>query len=292
MKKIFTSNILKIIAFISMFLDHTGKILEIFYVNNTTISIISYIFSIIGRITFPIIIFLLIEGFNHTSSLKKYFLRLGTMAIIIGLSEIIISTSINIRGASLLFDFGNIFIDLILSLLFLYLINDKSITKKLLSLVVIAYFVVSLLLQNDTIYLSSNLKNIFSGFMPQYSFMTPIILIIYIGIFKTIKHFKFDNFSENEISSFDSNAFLLEIRKYSFILSIIIFSLLSYIFTYIDFDLNMNFSLGTYFFLSTPFIYLYNGKEGKKSPLIKTAYYLFYPLHISLIYLIVFLINL
>ena len=104
-----------------MFLDHTGKILEIFYVNNTTISTISYIFSIIGRITFPIIIFLLIEGFNHTSSLKKYFLRLGAMAIIIGLSEIIISTSINIRGASLLFDFGNIFIDLILSLLFLYL---------------------------------------------------------------------------------------------------------------------------------------------------------------------------
>ncbi|MDD7615862.1 MAG: TraX family protein, partial [bacterium] len=69
MKKLFTSNILKIIAFISMFLDHTGKILEIFYVNNTTISTISYIFSIIGRITFPIIIFLLIEGFNHTSSL-------------------------------------------------------------------------------------------------------------------------------------------------------------------------------------------------------------------------------
>ena len=96
----------------------------------------------------------------------------------------------------------------------MYLVNDKSITKKLLSLVVIAYFVVSLLLQNDTIYLSSNLKNIFSGFMPQYSFMTPIILIIYIGIFKTIKHFKFDNFSENEISSFDSNALLLEIRKY------------------------------------------------------------------------------
>ena len=153
MKKIFTSNILKIIAFISMFLDHTGKILEIFYVNNTTISTISYIFSIIGRITFPIIIFLLIEGFNHTSSLKKYFLRLGIMAIIIGLSEIIISTSINIRGASLLFDFGNIFIDLILSLLFLYLINDKSITKKLLSLVVIAYFVVSLLIQNETIYI-------------------------------------------------------------------------------------------------------------------------------------------
>ena len=128
--------------------------------------------------------------------------------------------------------------------------------------------------------------------MPQYSFMTPIILIIYIGIFKIVKHFKFDNFSENEISSFDSNAFLLEIRKYSFMLSIIIFSLLSYIFTYVDVDLNMNFSLGTYFFLATPLIYLYNGNEGKKSPLIKTAYYLFYPLHISLIYLIVFLINL
>ena len=81
MKKIFTSNILKIIAFISMFLDHTGKILEIFYVNNKTISTISYIFSIIGRITFPIIIFLLIEGFNHTSSLKKYFLRVYAISL-------------------------------------------------------------------------------------------------------------------------------------------------------------------------------------------------------------------
>ena len=118
MKKIFSSNLLKIIAFFFMVLDHIGKTMQIFYPTNSTILMIAYIFNIFGRITFPIILFLIIEGFYHTHDIKKYFLRLGSMALIIGVSEIIISSFFTIKGSSLIFKFGNIFIDLILSLLF------------------------------------------------------------------------------------------------------------------------------------------------------------------------------
>lgn len=63
---------LKIIAALTMIVDHIGSILfpeEI-------------IFRIIGRIAFPIFCFLLVEGFIHTSNVKKYIGRLFAFAII------------------------------------------------------------------------------------------------------------------------------------------------------------------------------------------------------------------
>lgn len=290
MKKIFNSNALKLIAFFAMTLDHIGKILHIFYYGNEVISIISYLFSIIGRLTLPLILFLLIEGFYNTKNLKNYFLRLGMMAFLIGLSEIIISTCFNIKGASLLFYFGNIFIDLLLSLLFLFLINHKNLKIKFLASLPIIYFIISLILQSDLIYLNNLTKGILSGFLPQYSLISPIILIIYTIVYFLIKHFKFDKFSEVEKLSFDINAFLLEIKKYSFIVSIIFLSLVLYILTYVDVNLNTDFSIGTYYFLASIFIYFYNGKRGKDNKIIKSAFYLYYPLHICIIYLVTYLI--
>ena len=53
--------VLKIIAFLTMIVDHTGVI---FYPN-------SQIFRIIGRISFPIFCFFIVEGFSHTKNIKK-----------------------------------------------------------------------------------------------------------------------------------------------------------------------------------------------------------------------------
>lgn len=58
--------VLKIIAIISMFIDHYGAILS---PNNIY-------FRIIGRISFPLFCFLLINGYNHTSNINRYLKRL------------------------------------------------------------------------------------------------------------------------------------------------------------------------------------------------------------------------
>ena len=73
-KEVFMSAFtLKIIAVITMFIDHIGYIVyngEIPYLN------------FIGRLSFPIFAFQISEGYIHTKNLKKYFFRLFLFAII------------------------------------------------------------------------------------------------------------------------------------------------------------------------------------------------------------------
>ena len=107
MKKVLSSNALKIIACLAMLFDHIGKIVYLFFPLN-------YVFSIIGRLVLPIFVFLLIEGFYHTKNINKYFIRLGIMAAIIGLSEIILAFIPSLNMTDTLFKAGNIFIDLLL----------------------------------------------------------------------------------------------------------------------------------------------------------------------------------
>ena len=65
--------VLKIIACISMFLDHVK-----YAIPETT----NYATMYLGRIAFPIFAFLISEGYIHTSNLKKYIKRLSIFAMI------------------------------------------------------------------------------------------------------------------------------------------------------------------------------------------------------------------
>ena len=67
-----TSFILKIIACVTMFIDHLSYGL---YGKSTWLNYI-------GRIAFPIFAFQIVEGYYHTKNIKKYFLRLIIFAII------------------------------------------------------------------------------------------------------------------------------------------------------------------------------------------------------------------
>lgn len=72
MKKNLTNFDLKLIAIITMTIDHIGAIIY----NDIDI------FRIIGRISFPLFAFLLVEGFKNSSNRLKYFLRLIIFAFI------------------------------------------------------------------------------------------------------------------------------------------------------------------------------------------------------------------
>lgn len=72
---------LKIIAMISMLIDHIGAILIAPLLEQTELSsnlleVVYYSMRTIGRIAFPIFCFLIVEGFLHTKDIKKYALRL------------------------------------------------------------------------------------------------------------------------------------------------------------------------------------------------------------------------
>ena len=73
MKKCFSNFNLKLLAIITMTIDHSAIIFRPPYY---------HLFRIIGRISFPLFAFLLVEGFIHTNNYKKYLLRLLLLACI------------------------------------------------------------------------------------------------------------------------------------------------------------------------------------------------------------------
>lgn len=133
-KKGITGSTIKIIAIVSMLIDHIGAgilgrlIITSGYLNmalsgdmNEVMEwmmengIIFYTYSamrMIGRLGFPIFCFLLVEGFQRTHDVKKYALRLGLFALI---SEI--PFDLCFSGKVLEFGYQNVFFTLFLGLL-------------------------------------------------------------------------------------------------------------------------------------------------------------------------------
>ena len=118
-----SSFVLKLIALISMFFDHTS-----YYLHGNNFSTLN----LIGRFAFPIFAFQLTEGFIHTKSRKNYAIRLLLFAII---SQIPFAL-FNAKFIST--DFGlNIFFTLFLGFICL-LIYDKNKIYGIISLFVIS----------------------------------------------------------------------------------------------------------------------------------------------------------
>lgn len=67
-----SADALKVIAMLTMLIDHVGAALF------ADVEILR----LIGRISFPIYVWLLVMGFVHTSSRKKYMLQMGAFALI------------------------------------------------------------------------------------------------------------------------------------------------------------------------------------------------------------------
>lgn len=215
-----SSFVLKLIAIITMFIDHIG------YVIFDGFSFFNYI----GRIAFPIFAFQISEGYIHTKNLKKYFLRLFIFALISQIPFILFHKILSNEFAL------NIFFTLLLGLASIY-IYDKS-KHKFFGIII----------------------SIILGFIAEfihcdYGFYgIAIILLFYV-------------FKNNNLLS-----------SISFIIAVTI----NYLIPIIKYGF-YNIYLYLYIFTLIPiiFISLYNGKKGKDT---KYLLYLFYPIHLLLIY--------
>jgi len=139
-KKGITSYHLKLIALISMLIDHIGvaffaKLINASYVQTGRDGIVGAMLAFIaqnqeamwiayeamrwiGRLAFPMYCFLLVQGFVHTKSVPKYALRLAVFAII---SEIPFDMAFN--GCVLELSSNNVFITLLLGIAMLWCIS-------------------------------------------------------------------------------------------------------------------------------------------------------------------------
>ena len=109
--KCINSFILKMIAIITMVIDHVGAVL--FPMN--------MMFRYIGRISFPLFVFLLVEGSIHTSKIRKYELRMFLFALI---SEIPFDLAFSNEIVDI--HSQNVFWTLTVGLVMLYLIQNGA----------------------------------------------------------------------------------------------------------------------------------------------------------------------
>jgi|LAHS01.1.fsa_nt_gb hypothetical protein len=210
--------LLKTTALVTMIIDHYGAIFQ----NNVLY------YRIIGRLAFPIYCFLLVEGYIHTSNIKKYASRLFIFAVI---SEIPFDLAF---FGKLGFVHQNIFFTLFIGLAAIYFIDNKEEKYKFdNTLVIIASAVLATFLRTD------------------YQF----IGIIYILSFY---------FTRN-----------LAKKKRLIIVALVMIA------TNLSAGWLQQFSV-----LALIVIYFYNNEPGYKNKALQICFYVAYPLHLFIFYLI------
>ena len=124
--RILSGSWIKVIAVVSMLIDHIGYCLlaqnpiPLFTVFGKTVSVF-YLFRLIGRMAFPLFAFLLVEGFVHTNSRIRYAIGLGVFAL---LSEL--PHDLMMRGTLFYWRSQNIFFTLLIGLLGVWLLERLS----------------------------------------------------------------------------------------------------------------------------------------------------------------------
>lgn len=223
-----SGNMLKIIAAISMAIDHIGVILfpDIMLLR------------IIGRLAFPIFAFLIAEGCRYTKNRLRYFSVLALFAVVFQVFYTLFTKDMYL----------NIFFTLALAVLIIYGLQLLSSAIQSRSVIKIIFSAASVILIIACVYIAGEYFLIDYGFwgcmLPAFAYVIPVsksivmkllrIALFAVGMFPVIK-------------SID-----VPVQAYSY-------------------------------FALIPLL-LYNGKRGKYN--MKYFFYIFYPVHIVIIYAI------
>ena len=212
-------------------------------------------FNFIGRIAFPIFAFQISEGYIHTKNIKKYIIRLGIFAIISQIPFTLFTHKyINPNSTTL-----NVFFTLFLGLIAIYLYDwtiktlsnnkkDEKNTKKALPLIITQ--------------------------------IIGIIFVLLIGFIAKELNTDYGMWGVVVIAAF----YIFKKNQALTVIAFILLCVIKYSIRIIENGYNITtIMLCIFTMISIMAISLYNGKQGKK---IKYVVYLFYPLHLLLLYFI------
>ncbi|KHL97111.1 membrane protein [Paenibacillus sp. IHB B 3415] len=222
--KFVNSNTLKIIAILSMFIDH----LSVWLVPSGTP--LDIFFHTIGRLAAPIMCYLIAEGFSHTSNLNKYMNRLFLFALLSHFPFVLFFGLSWWQGTSVIWD-------LLMGLIALSICQNSKLP--LWSQVLAVAACCLLAWTADWNYIG-------------------VLWVVCFGILR--KH--------------------LSLQMLGFALIGTVFYILPGL---ANSGINAIFRFGI--LLAIPLFLLYNGSRGRKSNVIKWGFYIFYPLHLVVLYL-------
>lgn len=266
---------IKIIALITMTLDHFSKY-QTFTVNRT----FNDVLGIAGRIAAPLFLFMVVEGLRHTRSKPKYIFRLYIAGVIIGISNRIVE---KIGGTGVLFD--NTLPMLFYTALFAFCIEQiiknrgkiKSVCIAVSGLIVpFIFYILNVILQENGF---AAIWRIIEIFFPSPLSISYSILFVIMGVAWY--------FINNKVI----NCVILGLLSVAckLVPATVFFAVptvwLSPVFIS-TFGLFVNDQW--WMFLAIPFILIYNGEKGHS---LKYLFYIYYPLHVYVLFFIQFFRN-
>ncbi|MHB8062425.1 MAG: TraX family protein [Ruminiclostridium sp.] len=274
LKKGLNSYQLKILAVIFMTLDHVAIYLSVIPAVNTA----SEIMRIIGRIAAPLFLYVLSQGIRHTRSKEKFALRLYIASLAMGTMNAVIALaapSEYLQTAP-----GNIFTTFFYVAFYVTLIEriiqavqEKKVSKTIPPLLAI-------ILTFGFAYIEMLVYNL-TGFSDTAKFIiVKITCVLFPNTFSVEYSFLF--------IVLDVSWYFLRDKKLQCSLFALLCAasglLMGHIPVFFHFRFFELFVPDQYWmFLSLPLIWLYNGNKGKS---MKYFFYIYYPLHIYLLYLI------
>lgn len=263
------SNILKIIAIVSMIIDHVGYYFQSYMPNAIYLALRA-----IGRISMPIFAFMIVQGFFHTSNLKKYISRIFILGIITQIAIYVVSIFDN-NSANLSVNYQlNILFSYTLSLVTLWLIHEKQIVKKY-DYTKNMFLKILLFLTILGIYL----------FIPfDYDIYVPLLIILMYFIERLKISIYLQKQSYNMSAQKIIASFITEEHIKLGYIFLITMSILAVI-------IKSNNPMYWYMIFSIIPISLYNGERGKKNKVISRAFYLIFPVQHFSLYLLSVLIT-
>ena len=258
---------LKIIAMVTMIFDHIGAIILFHYSINEPSSFLASLyepFRIIGRFSFIILAFLVVDGVKHTSNKIKYLSRLLILSLVMTLGELCFTHTYS----------GNPITTLFLGALTIVLLNLPKFYK-LTACIPCIYVILSDL-------------NIIP-FKNEYGIYGFFLII---GFYLCLVGSKFLLEYYSSVNNLDIEIFANEqmIHKYRLIIScIFIFSYnLAWYLIYPSWN-NIpliDMSLQVYSTFAIFPLFIYSGKRGYNSKWFQYGCYIFFPAHILIIYFV------
>ena len=292
----FSSFLIKIVALVLMVCDHIGLALVAFFPYDMNATQASNILRGFGRLALPLFIFMIIEGVIHTKSIKKYLLRLGIMASVIS-TILIVVTYVNFGDNFNLVPLqgvGNIFIDLVLTALTIYLLKQENNYLKFLILLPLGISFASFFVKSYEYATGAAVHWYPNWLYLQFDWMSIVLGIGFYFSYKLADIYIENTTAKNGIdkSIWKANG------KYRLLvnlicLSVVLFvNIIFYLYKYV-WPAGTFWDANTQLFaiFSGAFILLYNGKRGYNAKWFQYGSYLFYPVHIIIIIVICALVS-
>ena len=279
---------LKIIAIITMTIDHIGLVFNV--------EPMRYI----GRLALPLFCLMIAEGVIHTHNFKKYAFRLGVMAsaisIVIVLTDVI--PLIRNNGGSMK-EAGVIFIDLLLGAVAVYCLKQKKWYIKLLAILPLAYGIASYIVTcHDACGCHGEILWFPYFLRTQYGWYGIALVVGFYFAHLSgcwfVKYFSAQAGTDPDLYK-DSN---LE-RNAINIIGVLILAVLSVVLYFSESYINANIyylpyamtDMQLFAIISGAFILLYNGRRGYNRKWFQYGCYLYYPLHLAIIVLVFVISN-